>query len=567
MSAFIGPENFLNWLLNRSLQAGVLVLLVLLLQRLFRRQLTYRWRFALWWIVLGRLLLPLGPESVVSVFNYLQPGVQLHQPHTARVSMSRSSPVASKGIADEVDSPAADPNAPARASGFATAARSEAITVPTPIAVDNRVASSSPRSPWSWASALALLWLTGVVILSSGVLIQVARFQLRLKRTTTAVSPATAALLATCRSEFGVTRHLEVLESNLVRSPALFGLFRLRLLLPPGLASRFSSTELRYIFLHELAHVKRGDLWLNWLVTVLQILHWFNPLIWFGFARLRADRELACDELTLLRAGEEVGTSYGETVIKLLEGMSRPAAIPGLVGILEDKAQMRRRISMIASFRRPGRWSALAAILLAVVAVTALTDAQTQKTNDKVTDSTIGRNSETNSVPDLNRPDLSGVVHTRDGKPLVARVFISTAAPKSGTSTFCPSCYADCRKNVSTDPQGHFKIEALDPQLTFRILAVTKGYKPKLVEKVDPTNGPVQITLEPITAADATPDRSLRGRVVDVKGAPIEGAAVEMVGIETREGGGKWGSLPGIDPLAVTDGNGEFLITAKEPFN
>ncbi|HZI32602.1 MAG TPA: M56 family metallopeptidase, partial [Candidatus Binatia bacterium] len=361
--------------------------------------------------------------------------------------------------------------------------------------------------------------------------------------------------------------------------------------------AQFNQSELRYIFLHELAHVKRGDLWLNWLVTVLQILHWFNPLLWLGFARLRADRELACDELALLRAGDSAGMAYGETIVKLLEGLSRPAAVPGLIGILEDKQQMRRRIAMISNFRRPGRWSALAAVLLAIIAAVSLTDAQTSspaKTRIKV-ENDMDDVSATNSkgasnsydsyfTPENNvtapisgpnvtnatiRPDLTGTVTKKDGSllPTRASVFIATAAPKTGTSTFCPSCYADCVKHAQTDAQGHFKIESLDPQLTFRILAVAKGYQPKSVSKVDPAKGPATIELKPMNDADAAPDHSLRGRVLDAKGNPVEGAVVEMVGTESKDGGGSYGALPGIDPLAVTDENGEFLITSKKPFD
>ena len=121
-----------------------------------------------------------------------------------------------------------------------------------------------------------------------------------------------------------------------------------RLLLPRGMAAEFDRSELRYIFLHELAHVRRGDLWINCIVTLLQILHWFNPLIWLGFARMRSDRELACDEMALQHTGEMEAEAYGMTIIKLLKGIQRPAAMPGLVGILEDRTQMRRRILRIA---------------------------------------------------------------------------------------------------------------------------------------------------------------------------------------------------------------------------
>ena len=214
------------------------------------------------------------------------------------------------------------------------------------------------------------------MVLGGLVVVQLIRFYRKLARASAPTDSSSQTLLDDCRREFGLSQRVELMETDAVQSPALFGLLRPRLLVPRGFGGQFTGRELRYIFLHELAHVKRGDLWLNWLVTALQILHWFNPLLWLGFARLRADRELACDELALLRAGDNVGTAYGETVVKLLENLRCPTAIPGLVGILEDKKQMRRRISMIANFRRTGRWSALAVILIAALAAAALTDAQ-----------------------------------------------------------------------------------------------------------------------------------------------------------------------------------------------
>ena len=78
-------------------------------------------------------------------------------------------------------------------------------------------------------------------------------------------------------------------------------------------------------------------------------------------------------------AGERESGRYGETILKLLELSARPAATPGLMGILEDKAQMRRRIRMIANFKQRPRWSVLAALLLLAVGLVTLTDAQTEK--------------------------------------------------------------------------------------------------------------------------------------------------------------------------------------------
>jgi uncharacterized GH25 family protein len=264
-------------------------------------------------------------------------------------------------------------------------------------------------------------------------------------------------------------------------------------------------------------------------------------------------------------ATARTGTAYGETVVKLLENLNRSAGVPGLAGIFEDRKQMRRHISRFANFRKPGRWSVLAGLLAAAMAAAALTDAQSSEPADPVDHLSSGAE----FIHSPARPDLTGTVYTKGGGLLAvpATVFIATAAPKTGTSTFCPSCYADCIKHSRTDARGNFKIGSLDPQLTFQILAVAKGYQPKSISKVDPAQGPVKIELEPVESADAAPDRSLRGRVVDPQGEPVEGAVVEMQGVETKDGAGTWGSVPGVDPLAVTDGNGEFLISATRPFD
>jgi hypothetical protein len=233
--------------------------------------------------------------------------------------------------------------------------------------------------------------------------------------------------------------------------------------------------------------------------------------------------------------------------------------LPGKDAICNLRPQSNRKLEqgtghaekekqMMANFSKPVRWAALAVILIAAAAMVAWTGVLSKKV------------------------DLTGTVFTRGDQgqrvPVAATVFIATAAPKTGTSTFCPSCYADCSKHARTDAKGGFKIKKLDPQLTFQILVAAKGYKPKYVAKVDPAKGKlVKVELEPSDSAAAAPESSMRGRVVNAKGRPIEGAVVEMQGLETKDGGGRWGGLSGVDPLAVTDENGEFLITAKEPFD
>src|SRR5664279_5583678 len=92
---------------------------------------------------------------------------------------------------------------------------------------------------------------------------------------------------------------------------------------------------------------------------------------------MRVDRELACDALALSYAKEEENQPYGRTIIKLLEGFGCSAWAPSMAGTVENKNQMKERISMIAKFRKTSRGPALAGVLFIILGLVTLTDAQT----------------------------------------------------------------------------------------------------------------------------------------------------------------------------------------------
>ncbi|HEY3913369.1 MAG TPA: M56 family metallopeptidase, partial [Verrucomicrobiae bacterium] len=100
--------------------------------------------------------------------------------------------------------------------------------------------------------------------------------------------------------------------------------------MPTLLLSKLNEQELRMVFLHEMAHVRRNDTVLNWLMIGVQFLHWFNPLVWMAFRRLRADRELVCDSMVMARVHPEDHVGYGVVLLKLVEKFSES---PRLISI------------------------------------------------------------------------------------------------------------------------------------------------------------------------------------------------------------------------------------------
>jgi hypothetical protein len=133
--------------------------------------------------------------------------------------------------------------------------------------------------------------------------------------------------------------------------------------------------ELRYILLHELAHLHRHDILVSVIASGLQILHWFNPLVSYGLVRMRADRELACDGLALSLLHPHEASAYGRTVIRLIEQLIRPRPRLLLAGFLGDRARIKERVAMISLFRKETyQWSPLALVLVVLVGCIGLTN-------------------------------------------------------------------------------------------------------------------------------------------------------------------------------------------------
>ena len=180
--------------------------------------------------------------------------------------------------------------------------------------------------------------------------------------------------------------------------------------MPDGVFERFGEGDLRCIFLHELAHVKRGDLGVNWVVSMLQVMHWFNPVLRLAFARMRADREMAADALALAHVGKAKNVAYGETILKVVENLTRDAAKPGLVGIAESKAGLAQRVRAIAQFSASRHWRWPAVVMAIAVAGVGLTDAR-QETAKQVRSPAIS----TEKAKPLR--EITGVIVDPDGHP------------------------------------------------------------------------------------------------------------------------------------------------------
>jgi len=136
---------------------------------------------------------------------------------------------------------------------------------------------------------------------------------------------------------------------------------------------------MNHIFLHELIHFKRKDIWINCLSQVLLICHWFNPLIWYAFYRMREDQEISCDALATSRINTEQTHDYAYTLLKLAETYTTATRMAGLRSLCGSNSRIKRRIIMLKNskqLRASAKWSLLAGLMIGLIALATFSSAQ-----------------------------------------------------------------------------------------------------------------------------------------------------------------------------------------------
>lgn len=340
--------------LRATAQGVAAAAVILAVQAILRRRLPAQWQYGLWFIVLLRLALPWTPESPLSLFN-----------------------VVSRNPVESLE---------AAAPAFSAAGeRTQFIERPVASAPLEAALTRPAALSWTaWARAhgmetAALIWLAGIGVFAARVLAVNARFSRRVLQSRPLRDPALLAVLDDCKRTMGVRADVTMVATDAVDAPVLFGFMRPRVLFPERMLDHIEPAAFRYAVLHEMAHLRRYDILVNWLAAAVHAVHWFNPALWYVFHRMRTDRELACDALVLSRSRPEETQRYGTAILDLFEQTRRFRRLPGVIGILEDQSQLKRRITMIALFKKPGtRWSVLAALLAAALSVVTLTNARAQ---------------------------------------------------------------------------------------------------------------------------------------------------------------------------------------------
>ncbi|MEM7200920.1 MAG: M56 family metallopeptidase [Planctomycetota bacterium] len=170
-----------------------------------------------------------------------------------------------------------------------------------------------------------------------------------------------------CR-RVGMRRPTRLMISDRISAPAAGGLTAPYVLLPRGLAPRLSRNALRWVLLHELAHLRRGDLVCAVLQDAASILFFFHPGVWLVNRLVDEHRELACDETARAVSGAS-RRACGDGFLRVVEWTQQHRlAAPGALAMFKPQDPIRRRLMHLVQPRPRSRMNKLCNSLFAIAA-------------------------------------------------------------------------------------------------------------------------------------------------------------------------------------------------------
>lgn len=302
-------RNLFSVILNMSMTGSIVILLVMLARLILKRS-PKIFSYALWAVVLFRLLCPVAFNAPVSVLNALEPKVQEASESTSVIYF----------IPAEVNQNPDFTFVPAD---------NQSGTEPAP-------AEESAHTRLDLMTVASYVWLAGTGIMIAYSVIQYVRLRLKL---------------------IGAMAYRgNVYRADYIDTPFVMGILSPKIYLP----SDIPMNEQKYIIAHERHHISRFDHIIKLLAYSALCIHWFNPLVWAAFILAGKDMEMSCDEAVIREMGSQIRADYSASLLRLATHKKIIAGMPLAFGEGDTKG----RVMNMAKWKKPKLWVSLTCLLL-----------------------------------------------------------------------------------------------------------------------------------------------------------------------------------------------------------
>jgi len=358
-------EIWWSWMWPMFWQVGVLIVLIAAVDFFIKRWVWPQVRYALWFLVLIKLVLPPSLTSPVSLTSQI-PLLAKKAVQSQITLPEKPSQTTPKTILSTT------PTEPFKTRPYKDSPDTTQTTITRVVTKEIAGSKSTKITPvpvtLSWRVYGFMVWLLGVVFLSNWLILRLRRLR---KESLNDSGEGLPEWFENLRDQIAqrlkLRRPPEIVLSGKVCSPATFGVFRTVLLMPKDKVANLSKTNAENILLHELAHIKRGDLFVHSFYMLLQIVYWFNPLLWLIRTHMQSLRELCCDATVAMMLKEKT-FSYRETLLETAKQLLTKQIDPGLglLGLFENSKRLADRLKWLEKKTWKNRPQQLATIIVLV---------------------------------------------------------------------------------------------------------------------------------------------------------------------------------------------------------
>ncbi|TEB04857.1 Regulatory protein BlaR1 [Pelotomaculum schinkii] len=286
-----------------SLSGAVLISAVVIVRALTLHKLPKKTFLVLWGVVICRLLIPFSIPSRFSFYTSIDMLKRAVTETTAFTAPVKTTGIPNMGVAPDLE---------------------HTIGIGAP------VVSVLP---------VTVIWLAGMCACALFLIVA----YIKCRREFQTALPVTNNFAAHWLREHLMRRTVQIKQSDKIKAPLTYGIFRPVVLLPKT-TDWTDETRLRHILTHEFVHIKRFDALTKLLLASALCIHWFNPLVWLMYVLANRDLELSCDETVVQTFGETMKSAYAMTLIGLEERKNR---LPPLCNNFSQNVMEERIVSIM----------------------------------------------------------------------------------------------------------------------------------------------------------------------------------------------------------------------------
>lgn len=337
----------MEYFINITITTTVTLLIVLIMKTLLKNRISPKWHFVLWGIIAVRLLIPVLPESDLSIFNRVPQVQYIHEENIDEMDSFRSNTIYNEQINEIEDTVTINVN-----------------NIDKEFSISKNL-EDNIFNIWLAGSISLLLYIISVYIIHN----------LKTKKYNILKNTEALSVFEECKKQLGITTHVTVREGG--ETPLLKGFVHPKIIIPKN----YTKDELKSVFMHELIHLKHRDILWNIVGALLLCVYWYNPIVWYSFFIFKRDMEILCDYRVL----ESYKDRKAYAAVLLKTALKKNQFIFGTTSMQNGKKDISKRIKYIAYFKKPKIiWSIITAILVVVVMTGCLTNPTGKENNEIV---------------------------------------------------------------------------------------------------------------------------------------------------------------------------------------